>query len=237
MLVSILGDIRTGKTLYATILAYFANKLVYSNYKLNIPNYRHLEPIDLNKLPNNCEVFIDEAYAWLESRSSGADLNKYISYILFQSGKRTINIYLTAQLFSTVDIRFRHMSNIIVEVYKYGEEFIEYNFYKRIKGELIFMNTWYLPFDSAKKYFDLYDTLEIIEPHMMKNLETKLIIADGKKLFVKATEIANLLKKNLEKFTHDAIKFELLKQDISLKYEKYVYLILNNPKRDIILEK
>ncbi len=243
MLVSILGDIRVGKTLYTSILAYWSERIIYANYKLDIPKYNRLEPADLFKLPNNCEVFIDEAYAWLESRTSGADLNKCSTYILFQSGKRTINIYLTAQLFSSVDIRFRHMSNIIVEVYKYEEEeLFEYVFYRRIKGQLIYQNTWYLPFSNAERYYDIYDTLEIVEPYMMKNLETKLIMKDGKRLFSKAKEITKLIKPELDKFTsrkytHDAIKFELLKQDISLNYEKFVYLILHHQNKDLILEK
>jgi len=237
MLVSILGDIRVGKTLYATILAKHSYGKVYANYKLDIPKYYQLEPADLFKLPNNCEVFIDEAYAWLESRTSGADLNKCTSYILFQSGKRTINIYLTAQLFSTVDIRFRNMSNIIVEVYKHqDQELFEYNFYERVRGELIFRNTWYLPFYEAEEYYDLYDTLEIVEPYTMKNLETKLIMKDGKKLFKKAKEIAKKIFEDLGgKYTHDNIKFELLKQDISLNYEKFIYLILNHKNRDKLL--
>lgn len=242
MLVSVLGDIRVGKTLFTSILAKYSYGKVYANYHLDIPQYYKLEPTDLFKLPNNCEVFIDEAYTWLEARTSGADLNKCSSYILFQSGKRTINIYLTAQLFSTVDIRFRHMSNIIVEVYKYeDEELFEYNFYERVRGELIFRNTWYLPFNEAEKYYDIYDTLEIVEPHTMKNLETKLIMSDGKKLFKKAKEIAKLLKPELDKsdkknkYTHDAIKFELLKEDISLNYEKFVYLVLHHKNKDKML--
>lgn len=238
MLVSLIGDIRVGKTLFATILAKNSGKLIYANYKLDIPGYFKLSPTDLFALPNNCEVFIDEAYSWLESRTSGADLNKCSSYILFQSGKRTINIYLTAQLFSTVDIRFRNMSNIIVEVYKHEEqELFEYNFYERVRGELIFRSTWYLPFYEAEKYYDLYDTLEIVEPHTMKNLETKLIMSDGKKLFARAKEISKKIKPKLDRFTHNAIQFELLKQDISLKYEKFVYLILNHKNTDKIIGK
>lgn len=242
-LTSILGDIRQGKTLLMTILAFHSNKEIYANYKLDIPKYYELQPTDLFNLPNRCEVFIDEAYAWLESRTSGADLNKCSSYILFQSGKRTINIYLTAQLFSTVDIRFRHMSNIIVECYKYDdEEVFEYDFYERIRGELIQQNTWYLPFSEAEQYYGLYDTLEIVEPHTMKNLETKLIMSDGKKLFAKAKEITKLVKPQLDKnitnnkYTHNAIMFELLKQNISLKYEKFIYLILHHQNKDKILE-
>lgn len=244
MLTSILGDIRQGKTLLMTIFAFHSNRKLYANYKLELPEYFKLNPADLFQLPNNCEVFIDEAYAWLESRTSGADLNKCSSYILFQSGKRTINIYLTAQLFSTVDIRFRHMSNIIVECYKYEEEEVfEYVFYERMRGELIYKDTWYLPFDEAEFYYDLYDTLEIVEPYMMKNLETKLILKDGKKLFPKVVEIIQLIKPSLDEtdnikpYTHNAIKFELLERDLSLKYENFIYLILHHKNRDKILEK
>lgn len=239
MLVSLLGDIRVGKSLFAAILAKNSNRNnIYANFKLEIPNYHYLEPADLYKLPNNCEVFIDEAYAWLEARTSGRDLNKAASYILFQSGKRSINIYLTAQLLSTVDIRFRHMSNVIVEVYKHEEEeLFEYNFYEKVRGILIFRNTWYLPFYEAEKYYDIYDTLEIVEPYEMKNLENKLLMRDGKKLFAKAKEIAQLIEPELDKYTHDAVKFELLKQEISLTWEKFVYIILNHKNKDTILAK
>lgn len=230
MLASTIGDIRTGKTLLQVILALNTiRKHVYANFHLKgIKNFTLLEdPQDLENIKPNSDIYLDEVYAWLESRSHGRNVNKFISYILFQSGKRGLDFYLTAQLFSTVDVRFRDMSNIVVEVYKYEEvEMIEYNFYERQRGELVYMNTWYLPFNEAEQYYEFYDTYEIVEPYAFQDLKASMVIETGTKLLEKAQEYADKIKSGLERITHDAVKLELLKNNVNQKYEKYVYLVL-----------
>lgn len=225
MLISVIGNRGDGKT---TLLTYFAKKLVnskiYSNYKLKLKNYHKLELETLLKLPNDITIFLDEGYTWLESRTSMSALNRYISYIVFQSRKRTIDILITAQLFSTVDIRFREQSDIIVyckrmkEAFRYLFVFCDSNKYLNL----------YLPFDYCKKYiFDIFDTNEIIEPNDISTLEFKIKEKNPKKLAIKIKEIAIDIKPKISKhITHDSVKVALLLNGYHIGYEKYVYLYL-----------
>jgi len=224
MLVSVLGNIRNGKTLF---LVYIATKLirdVYSNFKLNLPHYKQLTLSVLSNLPNNVNVFIDEGYTWLESRISGSKLNKLISYLLFQSGKRGLDIYITAQLFSSVDLRFREQSSLIVYCEKINGNFF-YTIHNKEK------NTWktlILTKQFAKKYYPLYDTFEIIEPANMRNLELEYIKDDPVALLLKVKEISNEIKNDLNVITHDSIEFALLANGYPIGLKKYVYLYLKS---------
>ena len=66
-------------------------KINYSNYKLKEIDGRKVYDFtpELFFDPNleECNVFIDEAYTFLESRSSMKDSNLFLSYMVFQSRK------------------------------------------------------------------------------------------------------------------------------------------------------
>lgn len=221
MLISIIGEIGSGKTLLLTIIGSKSNREIYSNYVLNLPLYKELRIINLLSLKDNIEVFIDEAYTWLESRTSSNTLNRYLSYIVFQSRKRTINIYTTSQMFSSVDIRFREQSNIIVKCKRINDDF-EYIFYKNNKR----VKKYFLSLKKAEKYFKLYDTKEIVEPNQKQYLEFKLLEQYPKQMINKISEIAEIIKPKLNKITHDSIKACLMFNGYITLYEKYIYLYL-----------
>jgi len=195
---------------------------IYSNYKLNLSNYKDLTLPILSKLPNNVNVFIDEGYTWLESRVSGSKLNKLISYLLFQSGKRGLDIYITAQLFSTVDLRFREQSSLIIYCQKHNNDFY-YTILNREKG---YSKQLVLPYENAKQYFKLYDTLEIIEPANMKELELEYVKDDPVQLLLMVKKVSNVIKDDLKVITHDSIKFGLMSKGYPISLEKYCYLYL-----------
>lgn len=229
MLISVLGNLGSGKTLF---LAYLSTKFireVHSNFKLNITNYVRLQVVNLLNLPNNIDVFIDEGYTWLESRVSGKVLNRYLSYILLQSRKRTINIYITAQLFSTVDKRFRNQSDIIVFCKKIKEGFQ----YKILSVKNRNFKIFILPINKAKNYFDIYDTYEIVEPYQQKQMEFSLLQSDTKMLFAKAKTIAIQIKDNLKRITHNNVKLSLLKNGFDKNYEPYVYMYLKEKEQKV----
>ena len=230
MLISVLGNLGTGKTLFLTYMASKFNREVYSNYELKLKHYKQLKVIDLLNLPNNIEVFIDEAYTWLESRVSSKALNRYLSYILLQSRKRTINIYITAQLFSSVDLRFREQSNIIIVCHRINEGY----FYKILNRENNGMKSFLFPFIKAKKYYKLYDTYEIIEPHDKRRLEFNLISSDTELLFNTARNIAWKIYDKIEnrKYTHDNVKIALLQHGFERQFEPYVYSFLHSENFD-----
>ena len=228
MLISILGNWGSGKTLF---LAYLSKKLkrqIYSNFKLKVDNYKSLRVIDLLNLPNNVEVFIDEAYTWLESRVSSKALNRYLSYILLQSRKRTINIYITAQLFSTVDIRFREQSSIIIFCKKIDDGFQ----YKIFNMDNNCVNCVLLPFDKAKDYYKYYDTYEIVEPFDKAKLEFQLLQSYPELLFETSKKIALKIRDKIKdnKYTHQNVKIALISNGFDKCFEPFVYAFLHSKK-------
>jgi len=224
VLISILGPIRSGKTLLSVYLATKFKRDVYSNFKLDLPNYKELTLSVLGNLPNDVNVYIDEGYTWLESRISGSKLNKLISYLLFQSGKRGLDIYITAQLFSSVDLRFREQSSLIVYCQK-----IKGNFYYTIHNrENDTCKTLVLTKKIAEKYYPLYDTLEIVEPAKMNDLELEYVKDDPTALRQMVKNIANVIQDDMNVITHDSVEFAMLSRGYPLGLKKYVYLYLKN---------
>ncbi len=229
---SIIGNLGTGKTLFIVILATSLKRLIYSNFKIYLPNYRKLELIDLIDLETNVNVFIDEAYAWIDSRASGSAVNRYCSYIVLQSRKTFTDIFLTAQLFGSLDVRFRLQSNVIVYCQKFGQK--EYNniivpakfIYRIYNRESQLIQSFDLDFEKAIPYFKLYDTLEIVDSNEKESLEYYLIKNNEKRLknkvleYVKALENSNI---KIKKLTHSSLNFALLINEIPLLYESYIY--------------
>lgn len=230
MLISVLGNLGSGKTLFLTYLATKFNRDVHSNYEIKVKHYKPLKVIDLLHLPNNIEVFIDEAYTWLESRVSSKALNRYLSYILLQSRKRTINIYITAQLFSSVDVRFREQSNIIIVCSKVDNGF----FYKILNRDNNGVKTLLFPFEKAKNYYKYFDTHEIIEPYDKDKLEFNLLQSDTELLFNTSRNIARKIHDKIEgnKYTHHNVKLALLENGYDKNFEPYVYSFLHSENFD-----
>ena len=164
MLYSFEGDVRSGKTLLATILASKDSRPIYSNYKLRLQNYHDLKPEMLVNLRESSLVIVDEVYAWIESRTSGKDINLYMGYILFQSGKRGLDIIITAQLRSTFDVRYRSMINYMVDCQKMENVGFYYSIYQTSRYGQSKPARIFLPWKNAEKYFPIYDTLELINP-------------------------------------------------------------------------
>lgn len=233
MLISILGSFGSGKTLLLAILGSDSKRIVHSNFLIRIPNYKPLKVLDLLNLENNIDMFIDEGYTWLESRISSSKLNRYLSYIILQSRKRTLDIYITAQLFSTVDLRFRDNSDIVVKCIKKSDGF-KYSFFN-IRNRTI--KSWILPFTEAEKYYELYDTFEIIEPHDKKALEFKLLMDNPLALDTKIREICRdiyPILQDIGKITHDSVKYALISSKYNVSYEKYVHMYMKGSSEYVI---
>ena len=228
MITFLLGNNGSGKNF---LLVYYATKFdknIYSNFKIDLKNYIPLtihDIINMDKL-NKGNIFLDEAYAWIDSRSSGNALNLLTSYLIYQKRKRHLDIYLTAQMFSSVDKRARHLANIIIECLpRVNFEKDDFNYiYTDLDSEIEFKFT--ILYKIAKKYFDYYDTYEIINSHLKAKLEFLVLKDDPIAMIEKLKEISKVIKPSLKKITHDNINIALLLNKYELSYEKYIYYFL-----------
>ena len=164
MLTLVTGGVGTGKTLLAVAAASRAagrGVKVVSNFEIRLPG---CELLDLEKLLrgqySDCLLILDEAYAYLESRLSGRAVNRALSYVLFQSRKKDLHFFLTAQVLGTVDVRFRVMADVLVLAVPNRAGFLYWIADSRTGRRRRF----FLPLEAARRFFPLYDTLEVVEP-------------------------------------------------------------------------
>ena len=230
MLYAILGEFGSGKTLYEVLMACSSKRDVLGNFTLRLDNYTKIDPIDLKDLGFNKLVLLDEIYLWLESRVSSSFINRYLTYILLQCRHRTIDVYGTLQLFSSVDIRFRATVHRIVKcrrVFNGNNDSdlwdFRYDIINTYSGKI---RTFILKYKDAIKYFSLYETYEIMESYDSEGLELEILKRHPKKLYNKLKGIALRIKSNLDTITHDSVGIELLRMGYDMKYEGLVYSCL-----------
>jgi hypothetical protein len=184
------GGLGSGKTLRMSIKAkddYENGWKVYANYdfkdkdgNISIP-YKKINPNDLinglfNDELDNAVICMTEAYTFLDSRYSGSESNRYISYFILQTRKRRIKFYYDAQLIGSVDIRARGVTNRIYECHKMVKDRDKdhedinniigfyYNVYE--DDGTNYVET--LDIEDAIKYFNLYNTKDILLPSYLQ---------------------------------------------------------------------
>jgi hypothetical protein len=155
-----IGDVGSGKTLFLTWMAVHEKRSVYSNYKIKIPNYHPLKPETLNIIEEPALCLIDEAYRWLESRTSGRVINRYMSYKIFQSRKKDRDYALTDQLEETVDVRYRLMTNFEIQCHHIIDVGFQYNIYKNSAFKIYHPVSVIMPYSEAEKLYPLFDSWE-----------------------------------------------------------------------------
>lgn len=253
---SVLGRKGSGKTLLLAMVGLDSNRPVYSNFKLNIKNYHPLTISTLLSMPENATILIDEAYTWLESRVSSAVLNRYMSYVIFQLRKTYSDMYLSAQKFHSLDRRARDETNVLIKCerknngvlpedrlqdrlnekgykvpyyyfwdFKYSFMFLDdYN----VENQEYVYQRYILRYEKATKYFDKFDTHEIIEPAFFESMELELLKDNPKRLFEKAKKVSNVIMKDVNEITRETIRIALIKNGFSDAYEPYVYNLIKN---------
>ena len=122
MIYIVIGKIGYGKTAYLTyrfLQRANAGDEVYSNYKINIEQTHILNFSEIAKIFDyeKVSIAIDEAGQYLDARRFQTKDNIQVSYLLNQSRKRKMNIYLSAQRFEDLDVRARTEYQIYVQVF------------------------------------------------------------------------------------------------------------------------
>jgi hypothetical protein len=225
MLITVLGNLGSGKTLFLVINAYYSKLPIVSNFALDFGN-REIIPFDLNKFLrkdySDCIILMDEAYNYLESRISATERNRIMSYFLFQSRKKNVLLYITAQLFSTLDRRYRELSDLIVVASNMDEYFL-YTIY--IGSEV---NEITISKEYTKLFYKMYNTKELIDnadEKMKYNLKV------GQEKMINIEELANevldfYISEGLTKITRDMIEIYLEANDIENFYAKRIFTML-----------
>lgn len=228
MLTLILGKMGSGKTLLLSFIgSKITDKKIYSNFTLKLKNYVELKAYNLIKLPSNIEVFLDEGYTWLESRVSARDLNRYLSYMLFQSRKKDTNYYITAQMLSSIDKRFKQMADYLILCERKGSM----DNPKGFKYDVIDINNetsfkTFFSIEKAKEIYDIYDTTEVVQPFNTSSMEYNILKDDTQELLKVCQKIAREIKPKIKKITHNNLKLCLLQNGIDKAFEPMVYAIL-----------
>jgi len=173
MIIGIIGEMGSGKTLSTVYLASILKNKGYNiisnmkNFKLNddlLYNPNMLKELDTKK---KYLIIIDEIYVYADSRRSASKKNLLLSYLLFQSRKRNLDIIYTAQKFTSIDIRIRNLTNLFILPHYYGiinnNILIQWNIAKNVE-----QNKYITPEKTIKlklnpKIFNLYNTYEIID--------------------------------------------------------------------------
>jgi len=172
MLINVFGAMGSGKTLFLTLIGYCYKQKgynVFANFKLKFPSkILTLNQLIDREIPSNTVLLLDEVYTLLESRLSYSALNILISHLVFQSRKMNVDIFTTSQLKRSVDVRLRDIAdyNILAEKHKKGFYYFIF-FQNEIK-------TLFLPFENAQKFYNLYDTTEVVEDYSFKLKRKKL---------------------------------------------------------------
>ena len=226
-LYALLGEFGSGKSLYLVLEGCSSERDILGNFTLRLDNYTKIEPESLKNFGFNKLVLLDEIYLWLESRVSSSLINRFVGYILLQCRHRSIDVYGTLQLFSSVDIRFRAMVSKIIKCKRVRNKSRDSDLwdfrYDEINTYTGKVKTFKLRYNDALKYFPLYDTFEILESYDSESMELELLKRKPRKLYIKLVEIASIIKPKLEKITHASVSMALLKEGYDKSYERLVY--------------
>lgn len=176
----IIGNQRNGKSLLMCNFAYAyykKHRTIYSNLHFNFP----YNPIDYNDIIeckyNNAAVFIDEVHLFLNNRRAMSKINiEVTNSFLSQVAKQDLELYMSTQRFSKIDIKIRNECHYIYKCKKFVHQkgiFVPSNINENYPKEtIIIISIERFDMDTeemissafiANDFFDLYDTKQIIK--------------------------------------------------------------------------
>lgn len=216
------GDLGSGKTLFLTYQAMTSvDRPIYANYHIEHPNHIFLKPYMLSRLPPGSLVLIDEAYVLLESRTSSKRSNRYMSYILFQSRKRGLDMVLSMQLAKSIDLRYRALINYLVRAKKTKTGFSY--MVKKISDMNYPTLSFSTTFEKASMLYSYYDTNEMV-PLFDEELEE---LIDERSVLPEIDLVCDALVdyygKKAYKLNKPAISDYCLEYELPSRYSELIY--------------
>lgn len=203
-MIGLFGDLGSFKTATLTLLMrdYVAQDLpVVANYNVDYPNCKKLEIGELLSMTVESGgkglMGLDEIYALAESRVSSSKANRFISYFGFQSRKLGWDVGYTAQLASSVDLRFYNLTDIKIACYGLQDN----GSVKLVvqSGSKTFNR--YIPLWVYEELvWGHYDTKEVISPLGVKDLLVDINAFNTPKLNMMVDEAVVVVRKALGSF-------------------------------------
>lgn len=227
------GNLGSGKTLLLVDVAYRTSlsnqdQVIYANFHIDLPNVVLIKPSDLADITHG-KVLLDEMYLWMDSRRSVSKGNISLSHDIFKSRKRGLDIWGTAQLTGSVDLRFVNLMDQSVHAeglkIKQQKEFIYKWFnYRWYHAGYATKGTLRLPLTYAEKHlFPIYDTTEFPD-------ETVDELEISEKIQEKVSEVSEVIMKELgensQKVTKGVVRSFLMemKEPLHLAEDVYNYI-------------
>lgn len=185
MLRGVYGYVGSGKNVIETIDMCYKRKEIpiFTNFDLRLKNASKIEPEEVfevfeldDKIPVKYLV-TDEAYTWFESRGSAmSELNKFLSYLMFQSRKRGLNWHSIAQIRGTLDLRWRGMEDNVLACGKRNLDSAgnSTDDFKFALIENMQIKRFGLRYEKAKPFFDKYNTRQVLMPQEFLEMKQKL---------------------------------------------------------------
>lgn len=219
MLINIVGNVGSGKTLMAVILSVYFNKKTHVDIHSNIHFYE-IPYSDLSianlisQQISHAVILLDEAYTYIHSRNSMSNGNQMFGTVLFQSRKTDLILILTEQIQRSIDVYYRDLCDLTITCVNCVSYF-EYDFLFHKQNVHFKMR---LHIKTAQKYFDLYDTTEIVSDNSAKQ---KAIVFSAMSPEQRQKYIDNLASTIIDNYSE--------KEKITLKDIKN-YLMINDLK-------
>lgn len=242
-LIAIFGDRGSGKSVLnarfclKSPLPFYANYHIFAdkqknkpyNERILHPRYNLLNPEDLFKMePNPSIISITEAYEYFESRLGMGSFQRYMSYMVFQSRKARKHFIIDTQLDDTIDHRFTRLCDYIIVA-----ELENWGFHYYLSNKKV-ITEFGIKFKDAEKFWDYYDSWEIVTTPQIENLGEQISTLNKPKLKEKLKILEERFKEEYgeiekKKITHALVENFLLEEEESDVYESYLYARLQKP--------
>jgi len=163
MLIGIMGQMGTGKSLGATALACaLANATgqpLWANYHIRHPNFNFIASSKQLMAIEGGILVLDEAHLFLDSRQWKERSNISLTHWATKIRKKNLICFVISQHIRQIDLRLRNLLDILIVCEKiptgFKLNFVDFQY--RLMGRSVIL-------DRPEKYFRFYDTFEEIKP-------------------------------------------------------------------------
>lgn len=179
MIIGACGRLGSGKTLIVTMFGYDFYKnselKILANFDASFTDKR-IDPLELmlaNRNIRDSVLLLTEAHQLFDSRFSGSRGNRMQGYFYTQTRKLGCHVVYDSQVLGAVDLRLRYINDFEIVCQSYPplqekKDYFEYTFYYAGADEPI--NHTFVYAHDVLPFFDMYDTLEVLNPNLTANI-------------------------------------------------------------------